>query len=397
MAGVHAPVEVALDNALLHELERGDMRVVDGTRLGRNLRPPVVTVVVVHGCVLAEPLLQGGDDELRLVGVVAVGIGLRLQPLAQACAIGGVCPLQVSGMLVDHHTHVRCTLDVGLAAQGVHAAAGDADVAKQQLHHGHGSRVLGAIGVLGLAERVEHGAGLTGLGGRGIGFVDEFENILVHTADTANGVERVTGIVLLELLVDAHGVLQRHVLLGVGERRRGELRGAGLLNPGVCAVLAGVPVLGGLGLVMPAVGVVRLGLLVPTAEQARLGIELVVGIKDVGSVGVVEQVLEVVLAHVAGFLVLGQVRLDEVLDDVVVHASVERDVGAGTDGAPDIGLLSRTGVARIDDDPLSALLMGLLKPQRAYGVVLNGVGTAIQDDVGVLEVAPMARHGATTE
>ena len=180
------------------------MRVVDGTRLGRNLRPPVVTVVVVHGCVLAEPLLQGGDDELRLVGVVAVGIGLRLQPLAQACAIGGVCPLQVSGMLVDHHTHVRCTLDVGLAAQGVHAAAGDADVAKQQLHHGHGSRVLGAIGVLGLAERVEHGAGLTGLGGRGIGFVDEFENILVHTADTANGVERVTGIVLLELLVDAH-------------------------------------------------------------------------------------------------------------------------------------------------------------------------------------------------
>ena len=91
------------------------------------------------------------------------------------------------------------------------------------------------------------------------------------------------------------------------------------------------------------------------------------------------------------------IRLDEVLDDVVVHAAVERDVGAGTDGAPDIGLLSRTGVARIDDDPLSALLMGLLKPQRAYGVVLNGVGTAIQDDVSVLEVAPMARHGATTE
>ena len=148
---------------------------------------------------------------------------------------------------------------------------------------------------------------------------------------------------------------------------------------------------------MPAVDVVRLGLLVPTAEQTRLGIELIVGIKDVGSIGVVEQVLEVVLAHVTDFLVLGQVRLDEVLDDVVVHAAVERDIGAGTDWAPDIGLLGRTGVARIDDDPLSALLVGLLKPQRAYGVVLNGVGTAIQDDVGVLEVAPMARHGATTE
>ena len=105
----------------------------------------------------------------------------------------------------------------------------------------HSARVLGAIGVLGLAERVQHGAGLTGLGGRGIGFVDEFENILVHTADTANGVERVTGIVLLELLVDAHGVLQRHVLLGVSERRRSELRGAGLVNPGVRAVLSWCP------------------------------------------------------------------------------------------------------------------------------------------------------------
>ena len=54
-------------------------------------------------------------------------------------------------------------------------------------------RVLGAVGVLGLAERVEHGAGLAGLGGRGIGGVDEFENILVHAADAANGVERRSG------------------------------------------------------------------------------------------------------------------------------------------------------------------------------------------------------------
>ncbi len=85
------------------------------------------------------------------------------------------------------------------------------------------------------------------------------------------------------------------------------------------------------------------------------------------------------------------------LDDVVVQTAVERDIGAGADGALDIGLLGRTGIARIDDDPLSALLMGFLKPLGAYGVVLNGVGTDIQDDVGVLDVAPMARHGATTE
>ena len=118
---------------------------------------------------------------------------------------------------------------------------------------------------------------------------------------------------------------------------------------------------------MPAVHVVRLGLLVPTAEQTRCGIEFVFRVKDVGSVGVVEQILEVVLAHIAVGQVIHQARLDEVLDNVVVHATVERDVGAGTDGAPDVRLLGGTGVTRVDNDPLSALLMGLLKPQRADG------------------------------
>ena len=81
----------------------------------------------------------------------------------------------------------------------------------------------------------------------------------------------------------------------------------------------------------------------------------------------------------------------------MIHAAVEGDVGARTNGAVDIRLLGSTGIAGIDDDPLRSTVVGLAKPQRADRVVLNGVGTAMEDDVGVLKVAPVARHGAATE
>ncbi len=266
-------------------------------------------------------------------------------------------------MLVHHHAHVGCALNVRLAAQRVHAAAGHADVAEQQLHDAHGARVLGAIGVLRLAESVQNGAGLTGLGRLAVRFVDKLEDILVHAANVGNGFKGVAGVMLLELLVDAALVGERHVLFRVSERRRGEFRRTSLLDPGVSTVLGSVPLLFGSGLVVPAVRIIGLRLLVPAAEQARFGVEFVVGIENVGSVGIVEQILEVVVAHIARGKVVRQTGLDQVLDDVVIHATVERDIGAGTDGAPDVGLLGRTSVARIDNDPLRTLLVGLLKPQ----------------------------------
>ena len=397
VAGVHTPVEVALDDALLHELERGDMRVVLVALLGGNLRPPVVAVVVLDGCGIAEPLLEGGHDELRLVSVVAGGIRLGFQPLAQAGTIGGVCPLQVSRMLVHHHAHVGCTLNIGLAAQSVHTAAGDTDVAEEQLHNAHSARILGAIRVLRLAQCVEHHAGTTGLCGGTVGGVHQLERFLVHAADVAYGVEGVALVVLLHLLVDAHRVLKRHVALGEGERRRGELGNAVLLNPGVVAQSGGVPVLFLLGLIMPRMVGVGLGLLVPTGVKAGFGVEVELGVEQVRRVGVVEQVLVVVVAHLTSGEVLLKIRIDQVLDDPVIHAAVEGDVRARTDGAVDIRLLSSTGIAGIDDDPLRSAVMGLAKPQRADRVVLNGVGTAVEDDVGVLKVAPVARHRAATK
>ena len=266
-------------------------------------------------------------------------------------------------MLVHHHAHVGCTLNIGLAAQSVHAAAGDADVAEEQLHNAHSARVLGAIGVLRLAQCVEHHAGTAGLCGGTVGGVHQLERFLVHAADVAHSVEGVALVMLLHLLIDAHRVLKRHVALGEGERRRGELGNAVLLNPGVVARSGGVPVLFLLGLIMPRMVGVRLGLLVPTGIKAGFGIEVELGVEQVRRVGVVEQVLVVVVAHLTSGEVLLEIRIDQVLDDPVIHAAVEGDVRARTDGAVDIRLLGSTGIAGVDDDPLRSAVVGLAKPQ----------------------------------
>lgn len=133
---------------------------------------------------------------------------------------------------------------------------------------------------------------------------------------------------------------------------------------------------------MPRLVGIGTRLLVPTAEEARLGIEAVIGIEQVTRIRVGENII-----------VLPQI----VFDDVVVETTEERDIRARADGAIDIRLLGSTGVARIDDDPLRAVVVGLMEPLRADRMVLNAVGADVHDDIGVLEVAPMARHRAATE
>ena len=197
---------------------------------------------------------------------------------------------------------------------------------------------------------------------------------------------------LLELLVDAALVLEGGVLLGDGEHGLVELGHASADGPMVGSALGGIPGDLLLGLIVPRVGVVGLGVLVPAGEQTRLGVELVVLVEDVGGVGVVEQVLEVVVGHGALLEVGVQTRLDQVLDDVVVQTAVESDVRAAAQGAVDVCLLCSAGVAGVDDNPLSALLVGLVQPLGADGVVLDGVGADVQDDIGVLHVAPMSSH-----
>ena len=268
-----------------------------GISVRGNLGPPVVAVVVLDGSVLAEELLELADDELGLVGVVTVGVGLALEPGAKALTVGGVGPLEVCGLLLNHHAHVRGALNVGLAAKSCHAAAGDADVAEEQLQDGHGAGVLGAVGVLRLAKGVQDDAGLAAGTGLRIGGVDGLELLKRHAAGAGDSLHVVAAVVLLELLVDAHLVAEGRILLGDGEHRRGELGNLGVelvAGPLVGAALRGVPLDLFGSLIVPRMVVVLLGLLVPTAEQTSLDVELELGVEQVGGVGVVEEVLEVV-------------------------------------------------------------------------------------------------------
>ena len=144
--------------------------------------------------------------------------------------------------------------------------------------------------------------------------------------------------------------------------------------------------------------VVALRFLVPTREVAGFLVEAELRVKQVGSVGVIDQVLEVVAVRIlARTGVLRQAGLDKVVDDVLVHAAVEGDVRAAADGAVDIGLLGRASVARIDHDPLRAPVVRTMKVERGSGMALAAVRPAMQDVVGICHVGPMAGHGATTE
>ena len=115
MAGVHTPCVVALHGAFLHFFEGGHLGPV-GAIVAGNLWPPVVTVIVFDSSVFAIPFLQRRHHELRLIRVIAIGIGLAGKPVGQGITVGGVRPLQICRLLVYQHAHVGCTLNVRLAA-----------------------------------------------------------------------------------------------------------------------------------------------------------------------------------------------------------------------------------------------------------------------------------------
>ena len=65
---------------------------------------------------------------------------------------------QVAGQAVEQEAHVGRALNVGFAAHGVHAAAGDADVAEEELQYGETADVLGTDGMLGESHGVDQAA-----------------------------------------------------------------------------------------------------------------------------------------------------------------------------------------------------------------------------------------------
>ena len=236
--------------------------------------------------------------------------------------------------------------------------------------------------MLRLTEGVEDGARLVGTAGGGEDLPDLLHDVGIHAGDARDELGRVAGIVTLHDVEDAVRILKGHVALEDLEVRRLELRRARTVDPGEGGAFGSVPDGLVIDVVAPGFIVVALRFRIPAGKEAVIDVELEVGTQQAGGVRVVQDVF-----------LLEKV----VLQDVVDQAAVEGKVGARTDAGVDVGAGGRTGVARIDHDPRGALVLGALDPAGGERMVFDVVRTDRHDDVGVGEVAPVARHGAAAE
>jgi hypothetical protein len=109
-----------------------------------------------------------------------------------------------------------------VAAKRVDASAGAAHIAQQQLQHGGGADDLRAEAVLGPADRVNDGRGLFHVavfadGREEVGSLQEL--IFGDAGDAFHHLRRVAGILLLEELIDAARMFERHVEGDVAGKR----------------------------------------------------------------------------------------------------------------------------------------------------------------------------------
>ena len=164
--------------------------------------------------------------------------------------------------------------------------------------------------------------------------------------------------------------------------RRFELRRARSVHPGVVARFGRIPHFLVVDVVAPRFIRVGLRFGIPTGEETRRFVELVVGAQDAGGVRVIENVLV----------------LPEILrEDVVDETAVEGEVGTRTDARVDVRIGGGTRVARVDHDPRGAAVLSALDPTRGKRMVFHVVRADRHDDVGVLEVAPVRSHRAAAE
>ena len=120
--------------------------VLGGVALGQ----PRVGVVVLFGRGISEERLEDVDE------VPAVGDPVLAHVVVDR-RLGVGRRVEVARVVVVEHRHVARALHVGLATQGVDAAAGLADVAEQELQDRERADPLHAGRVLGHPERVEDG------------------------------------------------------------------------------------------------------------------------------------------------------------------------------------------------------------------------------------------------
>ena len=161
-----------------------------------------------------------------------------------------------------------------------------------------------------------------------------------------------------------------------------ELRYSGIVSPsagctGFCAPRNNL-----FSLIHPSLIAVSLFFFIPTGEETVCNIKFIGRINQEGSVRVVHHVL---------FLI------ELLLKNVVNHAAEESDIGTWTNRGIHIGLRGGTSKARVNNDPLGAAVNGAVAPAGRQRMVFNVVGTDGHDDIGVLEIAPVAGHGAASK
>ncbi len=118
---------------------------------------------------------------------------------------------QVAGQLDRQQAQVGEALDVGVTAQGVHAATRQADVAQQQLNHGAAADDLCPDGVLGPAQGIEDGHDATGRRGLGDFGPDLLDRVGRRATGLAGHFQGVATVVLLHQLEDAARILQGRI------------------------------------------------------------------------------------------------------------------------------------------------------------------------------------------
>ena len=351
---VKALANIAIHFALIHHLE-----VLQNVVALIPLRQPVIAPAVFRGGFVAEEGFHHGDEELRIVApVVDLVFQQRLRRVSRQVGLQVglffVRQRHVAWQAGGEQAEVGQALDIGVAAQGVDAAARHPHVAEQQLDHRHGADILRTDGVLGPAESVQERCGLIRRAGFSNVFTDFEEVGLRRTADVFDHIRGITGNMLLQQVPDAARMLQRSIAFGE-------------------AVFV--------QLIVPAGFVVLAFFCVIAAEQPV--VEAVVLTHDQAGVGVGFGVFAV------EFFVIQQIQ---------DHARQEGNVGTGTNRGIEISHRRRTRKARIDNDELGAVMnFGFHRPAEPHRMRFCGVTAHHYDQVGVFNINPVVGHRTATK
>ncbi|MNS80119.1 hypothetical protein D3C72_1137860 [compost metagenome] len=261
---------------------------------------------------------------------------------------------QIAGQAGGEQPQIGQTLNVGVSAQGVHAAACHPHIAEQQLDHRHSTDVLRTDGVLRPAQRIQERRRTIGCAGRGQHFTHFQEVSFWRSADVFHHLRRIARNVLFEQVPHAARIGQGFVAF----RKAVFIK---LIVPGGFVVLT-------FFCVIAAEKSVIKGKIVPHQQI---------------SVGVVFNVF------VVDFIVFNQIQQ---------HARQERNVRTGTNRRVDIGHRCCTRKARIDDDQRRIVIVFRFhRPAESHRMRFSGVTAHHDDNVGVFDINPVVGHRTATK